>query len=144
MSAVPDADTRGSDAGPPDGRYGRSAEARTDRRLKVVGAALGAALLGVVGWLGYHYVSAGNAFSGEMITFEVVSDSEVTARLEIRKDPATPGVCTLRALAESGAEVGRKDFSFDEREKLLVERVGMRTTTRATSVELLACDAAAH
>ncbi|MFP3988291.1 DUF4307 domain-containing protein [Streptomyces sp. E11-3] len=125
----------------PEGRYGRSADARADRKLKIVGAALGALLLGVVGWLGFHYVSAGNAFSGEMITFKVVSETEVTARLEIRKDPDTPGVCTLRALAESGAEVGRKDFSFDQREKLVVEHVGMRTTGKATSVDLLACSA---
>ncbi|WP_156723305.1 DUF4307 domain-containing protein [Streptomyces apocyni] len=125
----------------PDGRYGRSAEARVDRKLKIVGAALGVLLLGFVGWIGYHYVSAANAFSGEMITFKVLSEDEVQARLEIRKDPETPGVCTLRAIAESGAEVGRKDFSVDDRASLVVADLTMRTTDEATSVELVACNA---
>ena len=37
----------------PEGRYGRSADERADRKLKIVGAVLGVALLGVIGWFGY-------------------------------------------------------------------------------------------
>ena len=42
---------------PPEGRYGRSSDERADRTLKVVGTVLAVALLGIVGWFGYHYVA---------------------------------------------------------------------------------------
>ncbi len=32
--------------GLPEGRYGRSADERTDRKLKIIGSALGAGMLG--------------------------------------------------------------------------------------------------
>ncbi|NBE54160.1 DUF4307 domain-containing protein [Streptomyces boluensis] len=125
----------------PEGRYGRSADARADRKLKIVGSVLGVLLLGVIGWIGYDYISGKNAFSGELITFKVASATAVDAHLEIRKDPAVSGTCTLRALAESGVEVGRKDFAFEQRESVVDEAVTVRTTERATAVELVSCDA---
>ena len=54
--------------GLPEGRYGRSADERTDRKLTIVGAALGAVLLGVIGWIGWDYV-AGQSVSAEVIKF---------------------------------------------------------------------------
>jgi hypothetical protein len=126
--------------GLPPGRYGRTADARADRRLKVVGAVLGAGLLAVIAWSGASYIS-GQAVSGELIKFKVVSDSAVEAHLEVRKDAGAHGVCTLRSLAEDGSEVGRKDIRFDERESR-VDKVGsVRTTQRATAVELVGCKA---
>ncbi|MEU8567673.1 DUF4307 domain-containing protein [Streptomyces pathocidini] len=122
-------------------RYGRSADARADRGLKVVGAVLGAGLLAVVGWSGYHYV-AGQQVSGELIKFKVVSDAAVEVHLEVRKDADTPGVCTLRAQAEDGSEVGWKDLRFDRRESRIDEVGTVRTTRRATAVELIGCKAA--
>ncbi|WP_030544859.1 DUF4307 domain-containing protein [Streptomyces albus] len=122
----------------PEGRYGRSADERADRVLKVTGAVLGAGLLGLLGWFGYSSV-AGQDVSGELIKFQVVSDEAVEAHLEVRKDAATPGVCTLRSLSESGAEVGWKDIRFDEREDRIDKVVTVRTTERATAVELLGC-----
>jgi hypothetical protein len=121
-------------------RYGRSADARTDRKLKIVGAVLGAALLAMVGWAGVDYVS-GQSFSGELIKFKVASDTAIEAHLEIRKDADTPGVCTLRALSEDTAEVGWKDFRFDERKSRVDQVVTVRTTQRAAAVELVGCKA---
>ncbi|NJQ00550.1 DUF4307 domain-containing protein [Streptomyces zingiberis] len=125
----------------PQGRYGRVAGERSDRTLKAVGTVLGAALLAGVGWLGFSYVT-GQDVSGELIKFKVVSDEEVQAHLEVRKDAATPGLCTLRSLSASGAEVGWKDVRFDERETRVDKVVSVRTTERGSSVELLGCRAA--
>ncbi|MGW0731262.1 DUF4307 domain-containing protein [Streptomyces sp. NPDC002851] len=140
MSAVRDAGTGASAGGVPEGRYGRSSDERGDRRLKAVGAVLGVLFLAVVGWIGYDYIGAKAAFSGELITSDVVSAEKAEAHLEIRKDAAVTGVCTVRALAESGAEVGRKDFTFDQREAVIKADVSLRTTQRATAVELVGCD----
>ncbi|MEV5973914.1 DUF4307 domain-containing protein [Streptomyces sp. NPDC051921] len=126
--------------GLPEGRYGRSADERADRTLKIVGAALGAALLVVMGWFGWYYV-VDNKISAEMIKFDVVSDSEVQVHLEIRKDADAKGVCTLRSRSEDGAEVGRKDVRIDEPGDRLDRVWTIRTTARATSAELIGCTA---
>ncbi|MGP3984999.1 DUF4307 domain-containing protein [Streptomyces sp. KR80] len=135
--------------GLPADRYGRSSaglrhggsQARADRTLKIVGAVLGAGLLAVVAWSGVSYIS-GQKVSGELIKFKVVSDTAVEAHLEVRKDADTAGVCTLRAQAEDGGEVGRKDIRFDEREGRVDKVATVVTTRRATAVELIGCTSA--
>ncbi|PVE11720.1 DUF4307 domain-containing protein [Streptomyces scopuliridis] len=119
-------------------RYGRSADQRADRGLKVVGAVLGVALIGLIGWFGYHYV-VDRSVSGELIKFKRVSATEVEAHLEVRKDRDATGSCTLRSLAESGAEVGRLDVRFGAGETRIDRVVTVRTTSSATSTELLGC-----
>lgn len=122
----------------PENRYGRSADQRADRKLKIIGSVLGAALLGVVGWIGYDYVS-GQGISAEVIKFKVVSDERVDVHLEVRKDTDTEGYCTLRSQREDGTDVARKDFRFDDRSDRIDRIVSLRTTSRATSAELLGC-----
>ncbi|QNE75287.1 DUF4307 domain-containing protein [Streptomyces finlayi] len=124
----------------PDGRYGRSEDQRADRKLKITGAVLGAALVGVIVWIGVDYVG-GQGISAELIKSKVVSDDRAEAHLEVRKDRDGGGYCTLRALSEDGNEVARKDFRFDERTDRIDEVVSLRTTARATAVELMACTA---
>ncbi|GGW36445.1 DUF4307 domain-containing protein [Streptomyces caelestis] len=121
----------------PEGRYGRSSDERADRTLKVVGAVLAAALLGLVGWFGYHYV-AQNEISAEVISFEPGKDS-VRVHLEVRKDAGTGGYCTVRSQAENGAEVGRADFRFDGDATRIDKVVTLRTTSPGTTAELLGC-----
>ncbi|GGV26796.1 DUF4307 domain-containing protein [Streptomyces griseoflavus] len=123
----------------PEGRYGRSSDERADRTLKVVGAVLGALLLALIGWFGYHYV-AKNEISGNLIGFEI-SDESVQVHLEVHKDAGVAGYCTVRSQAEDGAEVGRADFRFAEDATRLDEVVTLRTTSRATSAELVGCHA---
>ncbi|MEU9856676.1 DUF4307 domain-containing protein [Streptomyces sp. NPDC047974] len=123
---------------PPEGRYGRSADERADRKLKIAGAVLGTLFLAMIGWFGWHYVGA-NRISAEMIKFDVVSDSEVQVHLEVRKDQGVEGVCTLRSRSEDGAEVARKDVVVDEPEGRVDRVYSLRTTARATSAELLGC-----
>ncbi|CAL9558528.1 MULTISPECIES: DUF4307 domain-containing protein [Streptomyces] len=125
---------------PPEGRYGRSSDERADRKLKVVGAFLAVALLGLVGWFGYHYV-AQNEISAEVISFEPGKES-VRVHLEVRKDAGTEGYCTVRSQAEDGAEVGRADFRFDGDDTRIDQVVTLRTTAPGTTAELLGCHAA--
>ncbi|MEU2133494.1 DUF4307 domain-containing protein [Streptomyces sp. NPDC018352] len=122
----------------PENRYGRSADQLADRKLKIIGSVLGAVLLAVVGWIGYDYVT-GQGISAEVIKRQVVSDQRVDIHLEVRKDKDAKGYCTLRAQHEDGSDVARKDFRFDERTDRIDRIVSLRTTARATSVELLGC-----
>ncbi|MDX3529910.1 DUF4307 domain-containing protein [Streptomyces sp. ID05-39B] len=124
---------------PPEGRYGRSSDARADRTLKVAGGVLGALLLALIGYFAYHYVGQ-NKISGELITFQVADDS-VRVHLEVRKDAGTSGYCTVRSQAEDGAEVGRADFRFSGPDTRIDKVVTLRTTSRGTTAELLGCHA---
>ncbi|MCT2594609.1 DUF4307 domain-containing protein [Streptomyces sp. N2-109] len=126
---------------PPAGRYGRSADAVADRRLKIVGAVLGTGLLGIIGWFGVSYIS-GTDVSGELIKFKVVSDEAVEAHVEVRKDQDADGVCTLRAMEENGREVGRKAVRIDGAESRVDTVVTVRTTARAVTAELVSCEGA--
>ncbi|OON81432.1 DUF4307 domain-containing protein [Streptomyces tsukubensis] len=124
----------------PESRYGRTADQRADHKLKVIGAVLGVALLAMVAWFGYDYVS-GEKVSAEVIKWSVVSDTKVEAHLEVRKDSGVKGYCTMRSQAASGAEVGRADFRFDQDEGRIDRVVTLRTTGRATNAELVGCHA---
>ncbi|MGA4865251.1 DUF4307 domain-containing protein [Streptomyces lavendulocolor] len=124
--------------GLPEGRYGRSADERADRKLKIVGSVLGVALLALIGWFGYDYIT-GQRISAELIKFGVTADDRVQVHLEVRKDRDVKGSCTVRALAEDGGEVGHKDVRFDRAADRIDEVVTVRTTARATSAQLLGC-----
>ncbi|MFJ2745040.1 DUF4307 domain-containing protein [Streptomyces sp. NPDC087440] len=129
-------------ASTPEGRYGRSADERADRKLKIIGSVLGVLLLLVIGWIGYGYISK-QVISAEMIKFDLnSSQTEVRVHLEIRKDADATGTCTVRAIAESGAEVGRKDVRVDQKGQTRIDEIyPIRTTAKATSAELLSCTA---
>ncbi|MCX5376285.1 DUF4307 domain-containing protein [Streptomyces sp. NBC_00091] len=127
--------------GLPEGRYGRSADERADRKLKIVGSVLGVGLLAVVGWIGWDYV-AGQSVSAEVIKFQIVSDSEVKVHLEVRKEASVTGVCTLSSQDEGHGEVGRADFTFGQNAERVDEMVTLKTTGRATMIELVGCQAA--
>ncbi|MFE9258955.1 DUF4307 domain-containing protein [Streptomyces sp. NPDC006879] len=122
----------------PEGRYGRTTDERDDRKLKIVGGVLGVGLLAVIGWFGWHYVS-GTEVSAELIKYQVVSDHEVKVHLEVRKDASVTGVCTLSSQDTERNEVGQKDYVFDQRASRVDEIVTLRTTNRATMVELVGC-----
>ncbi|MER7997756.1 DUF4307 domain-containing protein [Streptomyces sp. NPDC095613] len=122
----------------PPGRYGRAADRDADRKLKALGAVLGAGLIALIAWFGYHYV-VDQSVSGELIKFKRISATEVEAHLEVRKDQDASGSCTLRSLAENGAEVGRKDFRFGPGKTRIDQIVTVRTTESATSTELMGC-----
>ncbi|MFI1969070.1 hypothetical protein BLA24_26410 [Streptomyces cinnamoneus] len=122
----------------PEGRYGRSADERADRKLKIVGGVLLAVLLGFVGWAGVHYITKSD-ISAELVRRKTMSDDTVQVVLEIRKSKDSVGVCTLRSLGEDGSEVARKDVTLDRRESHFTELVTLRTTARAFATELEGC-----
>jgi hypothetical protein len=125
----------------PESRYGRAAEQRTDRRLKVLGAVLGTGLIGLVVWFGWSYVG-GQKISAELIKFSVVSDSEVQVHLEIRKDADATGSCTVRSRSRDGAEVGRLQVPVERAGESRIDQVvKIRTTARGTTAELAGCTA---
>ncbi|MGW3325256.1 DUF4307 domain-containing protein [Streptomyces virginiae] len=124
--------------GLPEGRYGRSADERADRKLKIIGSVLGAALLGTVGWIGWDYV-AGQSVSAEVIKFQVMSDTEVKVHLEVRKESSVTGVCSLSSQDKEHAEVGRADFTFAQGRSRVDELVTLKTTSRAAMIELVGC-----
>ncbi|WP_328670081.1 DUF4307 domain-containing protein [Streptomyces sp. NBC_00322] len=125
----------------PEGRYGRSADDRADRKLKIVGAGLGVVLLGVIGWFGYDYI-AGQKISAEVIKFSVTSDTEVQVHLEVRKSADAAGTCTLRSRSADGTEVGRLDVAVGRQGGTRIDEVvKVRTTARGTSAELVQCTA---
>jgi hypothetical protein len=124
--------------GLPDGRYGRSADQRADRTLRIVGAVLGAVVIAVIGWFGYAYIT-GQDVSGQVIGFQASGADSVDVRLEVHKDKGTTGVCTVRALGKDHGEVGRKDFTFGGHQSVVAQVVTVRTTARATSAELTGC-----
>ncbi|MFD6533022.1 DUF4307 domain-containing protein [Streptomyces sp. NPDC060184] len=122
----------------PEGRYGRNRDQQADRTLRVVGAVLGAALVGVIVWIGVDYIG-GTDISAELIKSKVVSDERAEAHLEVHKDEDSGGFCTVRALDAAGSEVARKDFRFDQHVGRIDEVVALRTTARASAVELVGC-----
>ncbi|MGW2647754.1 DUF4307 domain-containing protein [Streptomyces sp. NPDC001393] len=121
----------------PEGRYGRSSDERADRKLKVAGAVLGAALLALVGYFAYHYVVE-SRISAQVIAFDA-TDNAVKVHLEVRKDSGTSGYCTLRSQAADGSEVGRADFRFTGSATRIDQVVTLRTTAKGTTAELLGC-----
>ncbi|MER6038209.1 MULTISPECIES: DUF4307 domain-containing protein [unclassified Streptomyces] len=124
---------------PPEGRYGRSSDDRADRRLRIAGSVLGAALLALIGYFAYHYI-AQNEISAQVITFKA-SDDAVRVHLEVHKDSGASGYCTLRSQSDDGAEVGRADFRFTGPDTRIDKVVTLRTTARGTTAELLGCHA---
>ena len=75
----------------------------------------------------------------EVVSFDVTSDHEVAARLDVRfGDDDVDATCRLRALAEDKTAVGELAFTPVEGDN----RVVIRTERRATSVEKLGCTTA--
>ncbi|MET7943039.1 DUF4307 domain-containing protein [Streptomyces sp. NPDC005302] len=122
----------------PEGRYGRSADERADRRLKVIGGVLGVVLIALIGWFGYDYIG-GTKISAQVIAFKAVSDTAVEAHLEVHKDAGSSGYCTVRSQDADGVEVGRADFRFARDASRVDKVVTLRTTGRGTTAELLGC-----
>ncbi|WP_372348877.1 DUF4307 domain-containing protein [Streptomyces sp. KL116D] len=126
----------------PEDRYGssRSADARADRKLRIAAIVLGTLFAGLMIWFGWYYVVA-NKFSGEVIAFKTYDD-KVSIHLEIRKDTDASGYCTIRSQTAEGAEVGRADFRFDQKQDRIDKVVTLRTTGgKGTTAELVGCHA---
>ena len=115
-------------------RYG--APARWRRPVTItLAVALAVVGLGWLGWTAWFHSTP--ATTSELITFEVTSDYEVAARLDVQLDDGVDASCRLRALAEDKTAVGELEFS----PVAGTNEVVIRTERRATSVEKLGCTA---
>ena len=98
----------------PEGRYGRSADERADRKLKIIGAVLGCRLLALIGWFGYDYV-AGQEISAEVIKFEVDLGHAVQVHLEVRKDADATGTARCAPWPRTAPRWAGRTSRFDQR-----------------------------
>ncbi|MFJ9697474.1 DUF4307 domain-containing protein [Kitasatospora sp. NPDC101183] len=124
---------------PPEGRYGRSGNGESDRRLKVVGVVCGVLGLGLITWMGGSYLLRESKINGSVPTFQVVSDSEVQLHLSVRKSDGQAGTCTVRSQGDDHAVVGVADFPVPAAGSTYEATVTLRTTARGTTAELLDC-----
>lgn len=115
-------------------RYG--APARWRRPVTItLAVALAVVGLGWLGWTAWFHSTP--AVTSDLVTFEVTSDYEVAARLDVQLDDGVDASCRLRALAEDKTAVGELAFSPVNG----ANEVVIRTERRATSVEKLGCTA---
>lgn len=81
--------------------------------------------------------------SAQVLSFEVVSDSEVRVVLHVdRPDPSVAGVCTVITQATNYQQVGELDVRIAPGTARLTDvTVTVRTISRATSASLQGCHA---
>jgi Arc/MetJ family transcription regulator len=108
------------------------------RRPVTIALAAGLAAIGLT-WLGWvAWVHGTPEVRSEIVSFDVISDHEVTARLDVRlSDDDVTATCRLRALSEDKTAVGELAFTPVDGDNDVV----IRTERRATSVEKLGCTA---
>ena len=86
---------------------------------------------------------ANPAVSAQVLSFDVVSDSEVLLVLHVdRPDPSVAGACTVIAQSENYQQVGELDAQIEPGTDRLTDiNVTIRTISRATSASLQGCHA---
>ena len=115
-------------------RYGAPAPWR---RPVGVGLTVVLAVVGLV-WLAWAAFFHGTPeVRSELVSFEVVSSSETTARIDVRLDGDVQATCRVRALAEDKTAVGELAFTPTEGNNT----VTIRTEREATAVEKIGCTA---
>ncbi len=126
---------------PPQGRYGRGREPGRDRGLRVLArVCCGLAVVAVAagGWL----YTRSDSVNADVVSFKVVSPTEVRAQLQVYKGAGQTVRCTVRSLSVDQAEVGRKAVTVSTRGRTVDTVVTIRTTRRATDAELVGCSPA--
>jgi hypothetical protein len=99
-----------------------------------------AVTLAVVGlsWLAWTaWFHATPSVTSDLVTFDVTSDHETKARLDVGLGDGVEASCRLRAFAEDHTTVGEIEFTPVEG----ANEVVIRTERRATTVEKLGCTA---
>ncbi len=107
------------------------------RRPVTIGVAVALAVIGL-SWLGWTmWFHTTPAATSTLVSFEVTSDHEMQARLDVRIGDDVEATCRLRAFAEDHTTVGEIAFTPVEGSNEVV----IRTERRATTVEKLGCTA---
>lgn len=108
------------------------------RRPAIVTLTVGLAAVSL-GWLGWAaWFQTNPAVTSDLVSFEVTSDHEMRARLDVRLgEDGVKATCRLRAFAEDHTPVGELAFTPTSG----TNQVVIRTERRATTVEKLGCTA---
>ncbi|MFC0221924.1 DUF4307 domain-containing protein [Nocardioides zeicaulis] len=115
-------------------RYG--APSRWTRPVTIaVAAVLAVVGLGWLGWAAWFHGSPD--VTSEVMTYDVVSDHQVDARVDVDLAEGIDASCRVRAYAEDHTTVGEMTFTPVDGPN----RVEIRTERRATSVEKVGCTA---
>lgn len=123
----------------PQDRYGSRARSRTRPGLRW--ALIAVVLVALVGVAIVGYRNLGSApIEGKQVAFEILDDHSVQIILEVQRDePQRPADCVVRARAESGAEVGRKEVLIQPADGITRQETVLRTSARATIGEVYGC-----
>lgn len=107
------------------------------RRPVTVGVAVALAVVSL-GWLGWTtWFHSTPAVTSDLVSFDVTSDHETRARLDVELGDGVAASCRLRAFAEDHTTVGELAFTPVGG----TNEVVIRTERRATTVEKLGCTA---
>ena len=123
----------------PEGRYGSRARRTAPPVARWVLGALALVVLAGVAVVGYQNLGSA-PIEGKQIAFDVLDDGSVHVTAEVRRDdPAAPAECVIRARAESGEEVGRKEVLVPPGGGTVRLGTVLRTSHRATIGEVYGC-----
>jgi hypothetical protein len=118
-------------------RYQRPGRLSRHGRVAFGGVAV-LALTGVVGWVGLSQASP--KLTATVLGYDVTSDRAVDVRFQVDKAATDKSaVCTLRARASSGEEVGRVDVPVPAGAKRQVLTATVKTSGKAINGDVLEC-----
>ncbi|WP_461142857.1 DUF4307 domain-containing protein [Salinifilum aidingensis] len=128
-----------SETGVREDRYGSRARRRPRPVLRWLLTAAALVVLLVLSIVAYR--NFGNApIEAEQVAFDVRDDGHVHVTVQVRRDdPSDRAECVVRARAESGREVGRKEIVVPPAEGAVVQGTTLRTSARATIGEVYGC-----
>ena len=115
-------------------RYGAPPRWRRPLTMGLTGLLAVVAMSWLVWTAGFH---SSPDVSSELITFEVTSDYEAAATMQVELEDGVDATCRVRAYAEDHTSVGELAFTPVDGDNAVV----VRTERRATSVEKLGCTA---
>ena len=129
----------------PPGRYGRRRE--PGRRRPLVPVVLAVLLVAALGLAAVRlYKQYGDpAYDAQVITYTVITDSQVVIDFRVTVPAGGSAVCLLRARSSDGAEVGHEEVTVTARpgERQVTAQHQLATSARPFIGEVLRCRAPA-
>jgi len=122
----------------PAGRYGAD-PAQANRRWRRAYVAFAVLFVLLVAAVSTAYEMQSQGVSGEIVSFQVVSASEVQMHLEVSKSGGSSASCTVRSRDINGNEVGRLTVAVPKAVSSYDTIVSLRTSGRGTTGELVSC-----
>jgi hypothetical protein len=123
----------------PEGRYGSRARRPVPKWLRWL--LVGVVLLAGVGIAAVAYENLGTKpIEAKQTAFEVLDDSSVRVTFQVVRDhPDQPAVCIIRARADDGDEVGRREVLIPSGKSAVNQTTVLRTSKRPITGEVFGC-----